>query len=215
MDHNKFIAKKARETLKPLGFQRDGKSRVWYKDHGWWALVVYFQPSAYSKGTSVDVCVSNFLYEKGHWAFEDSANIKGYASLERDDDFESRVNEMTIKAATSSLEFEERYAGLDGFINYYNKFPVNRRSVWFYNNMAIIESLRGNYEAAKDNLAHLTDQKYELIFEQAVQLRAKELIYLLDNKPIYQDVVKGIVLRSRNMQQLKGYNSNTLLLPWK
>ena len=55
--------------------------------------------------------------------FEDSASIKGFASLEDHDDFENRVNGMTTKAATMSLEYEERYRNVDSFINYYDNFP--------------------------------------------------------------------------------------------
>ena len=46
MDHNKIIASAAKSALKPLGLKRVGRSRTWYDDHGWWAVVVEFQPSA-------------------------------------------------------------------------------------------------------------------------------------------------------------------------
>lgn len=60
MDHNKLIAKNAKETLKPLGFVRSGKSRIWFKDNGWWAVLIEFQPSSFSKGTYVNIAVNHF-----------------------------------------------------------------------------------------------------------------------------------------------------------
>ena len=69
MDHNKLIASAAKDALTPLGLKRQGKSRIWYDDHGWWSIVVEFQPSSWSRGTFLNVGVCWHLYEQAHWSF--------------------------------------------------------------------------------------------------------------------------------------------------
>lgn len=61
--HAKIINAVAKRILAPLGFFRKGSSRVWLQDNGWFLTVVEFQPSAYSKGTYLNVAM-NFLWGK-------------------------------------------------------------------------------------------------------------------------------------------------------
>jgi hypothetical protein len=53
--HDRIIADAAKAALGPLGFKRKGRSRTWLADHGWWLTVVEFQPSAWSKGSYLNV----------------------------------------------------------------------------------------------------------------------------------------------------------------
>jgi hypothetical protein len=55
IDHNRAIALAARAALAPLGFRRKGQSRTWLADHGYWLLAIEFQPSAWSKGSYLNV----------------------------------------------------------------------------------------------------------------------------------------------------------------
>ena len=36
VDHNKVLADAARQTLRPLGLRRKGRSTIWLDDHYWW-----------------------------------------------------------------------------------------------------------------------------------------------------------------------------------
>jgi hypothetical protein len=65
-DHNRAIAHAAKAALSPLGFRRKGRSRLWFADHGWWLLLVEFQPSAWSKGSYLNVAP--------HWLWHPAAN---------------------------------------------------------------------------------------------------------------------------------------------
>lgn len=65
-DHNRAIAVAAKATLMPLGFKRKGQSRVWLADHCYWLLVVEFQPSAWSKGSYLNVAA--------HWLWHPPAS---------------------------------------------------------------------------------------------------------------------------------------------
>lgn len=63
IDHNKIIRKAAREILAPMGLIQKGQSRTWIDDNGWYFTVVEFQPSAYGKGSYLNVGI-HFLWTK-------------------------------------------------------------------------------------------------------------------------------------------------------
>jgi hypothetical protein len=65
-DHNRAIAQAAKAALAPLGFRRKGQSRTWLADHGWWLTVIEFQPSAWGKGSYLNVAP--------HWLWHPPAN---------------------------------------------------------------------------------------------------------------------------------------------
>ncbi|TGQ53638.1 DUF4304 domain-containing protein [Mesorhizobium sp. M1C.F.Ca.ET.193.01.1.1] len=56
-EHGRIIASQAKIALQPAGFRRNGRSRVWIADRGFWLSVVEFQPSSWSKGTYLNVAV--------------------------------------------------------------------------------------------------------------------------------------------------------------
>jgi hypothetical protein len=54
-EHGKLIAAAAKAALAPLGCRRKGQSRVWVSDQRFWYIMIEFQPSAWSKGTYLNV----------------------------------------------------------------------------------------------------------------------------------------------------------------
>ncbi|WP_327170127.1 hypothetical protein OG471_00630 [Streptomyces sp. NBC_01336] len=50
----RIITSAARESLKPLGLTRRGRSRLWIDDHRWWLGVVEFTPSRIAGSGSFD-----------------------------------------------------------------------------------------------------------------------------------------------------------------
>ena len=68
-DHNSLIRGAARETLLPLGLSQKGRSRTWIDDHGWWLIVVEFQPSSFGRGSYLNVGHQHLWLERPHHAF--------------------------------------------------------------------------------------------------------------------------------------------------
>ena len=68
--HDKIIATAAKAALVPLNFRQKGRSRLWFADHGWWLTVVEFQPSAWSKGSYLNVAAHWLWGEMGCVSFD-------------------------------------------------------------------------------------------------------------------------------------------------
>ncbi|WP_444938507.1 DUF4304 domain-containing protein [Microbulbifer sp. JMSA002] len=212
MNHNKLITQKARENLKPLGFVQSGKSRIWYKDNGWWSVVVEFQPSSHTRGTYVNVSVSHFFYESAGWAFHIPNRLPGFANAEDDSDFEHKVDKITIEAATLASHLLEKYKSVEEFISWYSR--DERRSIWDDYYCGLFKALSGNLDEAKCYFQNICDSKYDRTWEDAVQRRAGEFVFLLSNPDAFKSSLQGIVLRTRNLMCLDDYKEGEIVLPW-
>lgn len=74
-DHNRLLKKVANEVFQPLGLVQRGSSRVWFDDHGWWVIMLAFEPSGFGKGSYLRVASSPL------WGVTDSV---GFAHEYRD-----------------------------------------------------------------------------------------------------------------------------------
>lgn len=106
--HSKIINKVARQTLKPVGVKRKGQSRIWLDDNGWWITVIEFQPSAWSKGTYLNVGVNFQWYPKEHLSFDMGYREAGFVEYESDEQFEPKAQEFSELAKDKVLEIREK-----------------------------------------------------------------------------------------------------------
>ncbi|MBQ8200397.1 MAG: hypothetical protein IJZ74_01375 [Clostridia bacterium] len=74
-DHNRLIARTAREDLAPAGFFQAVSSRVWLEDNGWFMVMAEFKPSGFSKCSMLNLGL-HFLW--AHGPEEESENVSSY-----------------------------------------------------------------------------------------------------------------------------------------
>lgn len=70
----RLIAAAARGHLRPLGLRQRGRSRLWFDDHGWWLVVVEFQPGS-GPGTYLNVGAMWLWAERDYWAFDEGGRV--------------------------------------------------------------------------------------------------------------------------------------------
>lgn len=76
---NAILNAGARDVLKPMGLVRKGRSRTWLDDHGWWLIVVEFQPSGFSKASylNVGICWQWSAVPKSYLSFDMGSGVPG------------------------------------------------------------------------------------------------------------------------------------------
>jgi hypothetical protein len=100
--HDRIIAEAAKASLRPLGFQRKGRSRTWLADHGWWLTIVEFQPSAWSKGSYLNVAAHWLWSGVGVLSFDFGDRASEFVDYVSDDQFTpaaARLAEMAAQEA--------------------------------------------------------------------------------------------------------------------
>ena len=85
--HDKIIADAAKARLRPHGFHRKGRSRLWFADHGWWLTIVEFQPSAWSKGSNLNVAAEFLWVETGNFGFDFGGRLAEFVEYQSDGQF--------------------------------------------------------------------------------------------------------------------------------
>lgn len=101
--HSKLLTAAARDILRPAGLRQKGRSRVWLDDHAWWVGVVEFQPSAWSRGSYLNVgamwlwhpAPHHIRFDVGHRV--DKAGFIEYESDEQFAPLARRFAEMALE----------------------------------------------------------------------------------------------------------------------
>lgn len=110
--HDQIIAKAAKDALGPCGFTRKGRSRTWMADHGWWANVVEFQPSQWSKGS--------YLNAGAHWlwspsdalSFDYGGRLLEHVEYVSDEQFTEAALALANQAKREALRLSEQFFSL-------------------------------------------------------------------------------------------------------
>jgi hypothetical protein len=96
--HTKLLTSAARSVLRPLGLVQRGRSRTWLDDHGWWLVVVEFQPSR-DKGSYLNVGTMWLWREKDYFSFDHGNRVGGFARFEDEAQFALLAENLARQAA--------------------------------------------------------------------------------------------------------------------
>jgi hypothetical protein len=110
--HDKIIADAAKSALQPLGFTRKGRSRTWLADHGWWLTIVEFQPSAWSKGSYLNVAAHWLWSETGTLSFDFGGRITEHVKYLTDVQFTPAAAQLAKSAALEAQRLTETFDDL-------------------------------------------------------------------------------------------------------
>ena len=111
--HDKLIADAAKAVLRPLGFQRKGRSRLWFADHSWWWLtVVEFQPSSWSKGSYLNVAAHWLWTDIGTISFDFGGRLEGFEEYSSDEQFAVAAARLAASAAEEAQRLATVFSSL-------------------------------------------------------------------------------------------------------
>src|SRR5438105_812660 len=96
-EHGRLIAAAAKAALAPLGCRRKGQSRLWYSDQRFWIISVEFQPSAWSKGSYLNVGVS-WLWSPGR-GIDISTRPVDFVAYENVNQFQPLIEKVAKRGA--------------------------------------------------------------------------------------------------------------------
>jgi hypothetical protein len=132
-EHGKLIAAAAKASLAPLGLRRVGQSRCWISDERHWLITVEFQPSAWSKGSYLNVRPTWFWLRYG--ANDHHPRPADFISFENATQFKPLIENMAAIAAQTVLSMRARFQKLEDVNRFFaarisqEGFPVYRAAV--------------------------------------------------------------------------------------
>jgi hypothetical protein len=144
-EHGKLIAAAAKAALLPLGFRRVGQSRTWISDERYWAIWIEFQPSAWSKGSYLNVRPSWLWLRYG--AHDHHPRPADFIKFESAEQFTPLIENMASIAAQTAVAMRTQFGTLENVNRFFAErvsqdgFPVYRA--------AITAGLVGDIETAR------------------------------------------------------------------
>jgi len=212
-DHNKLIAQIAKQTLLPVGVKREGKSRFYYDDNGWWCTIVSFQPSSFSKGSYLNVGVCWLLYENDYWTFNvgsQAGSDRGFTSAKNESKFTSAVFEKAMYAKDIVENNRERFSTISKAHEYYQSI---KREGWDRYYAAVIAGMNHEFAIAENDFNSLFEYPETYDWEKERNSRSRKLTDLLSRPKEFAETATQIVLNSRTLHRLENKEPSQLGLP--
>ena len=132
-EHGKLIAAAAKAALAPMGCRRIGQSRCWISDERYWTIWIEFQPSAWSKGSYLNVRPSWLWLRYG--ANDHHSRPTDFISFENAEQFTPLIENMASIAAQTVVTMRARFRRLEDVNRFFAErvsqdgFPVYRAAV--------------------------------------------------------------------------------------
>ena len=130
IDHNKIIQNAARTVLAPRGFIQKGTSRTWISDNSWFFTVVEFQPSAYAKGSYLNVGIHFLWAGHDYISFDIGGRKNGFVEFDGD---EAQFYSNMVSFSEKALEYNQQYCLLkekDGAKEFMLSNPITHSLSW-------------------------------------------------------------------------------------
>ena len=160
-EHNKIIAAAAKAALRPIGFKRQGRSRLWILDHGFWLNTVGFRPSNWS--VSVDLDNAAHWLWSGHGFMSLDYFVRGsHASFKDEEHFSSAVAEIAEEAASRAVQLEVQFSSFDAIASFVIQSALDSEAMrpsWFGYKAALACGILGRQKEAEDFLRGITDAR--------------------------------------------------------
>ena len=160
--HDKIIADAAKAALAPLGFRRKGQSRTWLADHGWWLTVVEFQPSAWSKGSYLNVAAHWLWSEMGSVSFDFGGRVAEFVEYLSDAQFAPAIAPFAESAAAEAERLTQTFTSLGATATVLLKeeraLGEAGRGGWMAYNAGVVAGLVGREDEAAEMFGRVLDR---------------------------------------------------------
>ncbi len=201
-EHGRLIAAAAKAALSPIGCVRRGKSRVWLSDQRYWAIMIEFQPSGFSKGSYLNVGASWLWYERPGLAFNVGYRVAraGFISFENSEQFRPLIERMAAQAAEEVLAMRAKFASIAMISRFLNPEPNRQPSDLF--GAAVAAGLNHEFELSRRRFHEMLS--YTVVDEWRVKRHAEAaaLLALLDDTAQFRAAVRRTIDARRRQARL-------------
>lgn len=214
-EHGRLLQKAAQAALKPLGCFQKGRSRTWIDDQGYWAIVIEFQPSGFSRGSYLNVGACWLWYEKDHWSFDHGYRRGAFVEFVSAEGFAAAAQSLAHRAAQEVQTFRHTFSDLTKVAAELCNSPA---AGWPTYHAAVAAGLVGDVEKAKSLFTALNSQLVGLDhrqdWERERSSRASALAEQALNTQAFRSAIADAVLRTRLALKLPLKDSSDILALW-
>ena len=195
--HSRLITEAARFALRPIGCVQKGRSRIWLDDQSWWIGIVEFQPSAWSKGSYLNVGACWLWYEKDYFSFDAGHRVEEFQPFTGEEQFLASAKMLADRAKQEVIALRGRFPSPSHVYTWLmNRQPA---SIWDHYHRAMSAGLAGATAQSKRSFTDVISDPEDQPWADGIRRRSAELLRCLERGNGFNAEVKGIVQRARGL----------------
>lgn len=199
--HARLIQAAAKAVLRPLGCVQKGRSRIWLDDQGFWVGVIEFQPSAWSRGSYLNVGACWLWREKDHLSFDAGGyRVEGFRSYKNEEQFASAAQALAERAGEEVMKLRALFPSPSHVQAVLAKGPL--RSIHDHYHLAMASGLAGDVDQSIRSFADVVAHSEDRPWAAGIKQRAAELVRCLQGGNGFQAEVMGDIRRTRALLKL-------------
>jgi hypothetical protein len=203
-EHGRLIAAAAKAALAPIGCVRSGQSRTWLSDQSYWAIVVEFQPSGWSKGSYLNVGACWLWRELSNGALTFNVGYRapnsGFVPFESTEQFQPLIAHMASQAAGAVLALRAKFSSIGPISRYLNEKPGDQDHRIIH--AAIAAGLNGEIDLARGLFGQIAGAKITVDWQVPLHSQAAHLAALLGNPAGFRTAVRQVIDVRRRQARL-------------
>jgi len=203
--HSKLINAAAREILAPMGVRQKGRSRLWYDDHGWWLILVEFQPSGFSRGTYLNVGVNWLWSNFGYFAFHEGHRVESFVEFEMEEQFNREAHRLAERAAQQVRAYRDTFHSIEVVADFLA--AKAHKGGWTLYQAAVAAGICGRRADASKFFDMLSREPSHAEWHEDLKQRAVELSKSLQDLSDFRGRVNELIANARNQLRLKEWPS--------
>jgi hypothetical protein len=198
----------ASKHLAPIGVRQRGRSRIWIDDHGWWLVLIEFQPSSWDKGSYLNVGAMWLWHEADSLTFNDGYRVADFVSAKTPEQFSSHTELLAVEAKEQVLLYRARYSCVADVARVL--LAKKQRGFWDSYHAAIACSLSGHTDSALRLYEEFAALGGSRDWEKAAQATAREYSALLQDASAFRSRLTEVVKRTRSRLKLHEHRDHGL-----
>jgi hypothetical protein len=204
--HDRIIADAGKAALGSLGFKRKGRSRTWLADHGWWLTIIEFQPSAWSRGSYLNVAAHWLWSEVGTLSLDFGGRVTEHVEYLTDAQFTSAAAQLARSAAIEAQRLDETFESLSKAAKVLLKEAQTKSGQphlhpgWSDYNAGVAAALVGRLDEAKKMFTRITDSPAPP--GSVLHPAAERIAQLLSDPVTLREEVISLIKRQREALRL-------------
>jgi hypothetical protein len=206
--HSRILIEAARRALAPLGVRQRGRSRLWIDDHGWWLIVVEFQPSGWSKGSYLNVGVM-WLWQRTDgisfdFSFDSGPRLENHKQFVDEASFALHAEQLAQRAAVEVVRYRSQFPDITAVADVLKKDA--RSSAWARYHAAIAAGLAGRPAVADAGFKALAGVPADYPWQDELRAIAAELRQTLRSPEEFGARISSFVRDTRDLLKLTEWN---------
>lgn len=198
--HTQLLTAAARRIFRPLGLQQRGRSRTWLDDHGWWVIVVEFQPSGWSKGSYLNVGAMWLWFEKDYFSFDYGSRVENFAPYEDEAQFTPLAESLARRAAEEVARLRLLFTSVQTAARQLAaKSPMG---FWDSFHAGLASGLAGESAQAHRFLGEVAGTDDQRDWAQSAASLAREYSLALEDLPGFRLRIGTVIRRARELLRL-------------